>query len=170
MIPITLMMALSADGRIAKNQNQLVDWTSPEDKKLFVAESKEHGVIIMGENTFKTFPAPLPGRLNVVFSYNNQGNQKGLANVKYVSGEPETILLELEAMGYKSALLGGGCNLNSLFLKHKLISEIILTIEPVIFGSGLTLFDIDSPAKLHLKSLEKLNENAFVAHYLVDYK
>lgn len=167
MIPITLMMAVSADGRIAKNQSQLVNWTSPEDKKLFVAESKKHGVIIMGNNTFKTLPAPLPGRLNIVFSHNTK---EGPANVKYVSGKPETILLKLEKMGYKSALLGGGNNLNSLFLKHKLISEIILTIEPIIFGSGLPLFDNDSPVRLHLKSLKKLNENTFMAHYLVDYK
>lgn len=166
MIPVTLMMAISADGRIAKDKNQLANWTSPEDKKLFVAESKKHGVIMMGENTFNTFPSPLPGRLNVVFSENPKPNYK---NVKYVSGEIEIILEELKNMGYTSALLGGGCYLNSLFLKNKLISEIILTVEPKIFGTGLPLFDIDTDASLELVTLEKLNHNTFAVKYTVKY-
>lgn len=165
MIPVTLMMAISADGKIAKDKNQLANWTSPEDKKIFVAESKKHGVIMMGENTFNTFPAPLPGRLNVVFSENPKLNQD---NVKYVSGEPQIVLEELENLGYKSALLGGGCYLNSLFLKNKLISEIILTIEPIIFGSGLSLFDCDLIIKLELKSVEKLNDNTILVKYKVN--
>jgi len=166
MIPVTLMMAISVDGKIAKDKNQLANWTSPEDKKLFVAESKRHGVVMMGENTFNTFPSPLPNRLNVVFAENPKPNYD---NVKYVSGEIEKVLEELETMGYKSALLGGGCYLNSLFLKNKLISEIILTVEPKIFGSGLPLFDTDTEATLELKSLEKLNDNTFAVHYTVKY-
>lgn len=166
MIPVTLMMAISADGKIAKDKNQLADWTSREDKKLFVAESKKHGVILMGENTFNTFPSPLPNRLNVVFCENPKENQD---NVKYVSGEPEAVLKELEEMGYESALLGGGCFLNSLFLKNKLISEIILTVEPVLFGSGLPLFDTNTMASLELKSLDKLNDNTFAIKYKVNY-
>lgn len=166
MIPVTLMMAISADGKIAKDKNQLANWTSPEDKKIFVAESKKHGVVMMGENTFNTFPSPLPNRLNVVFSPDPKPNYD---NVKYVSGEPEKVLEELEQMGYKSALLGGGCFLNSLFLKNKLISEMVLTVEPKIFGSGLSLFDTDHEASLELNSLEKLNDNTFAVRYTVKY-
>lgn len=166
MIPVTLMMAISVDGKIAKDKNQLANWTSPEDKKLFVAESKRHGVVMMGENTFNTFPSPLPNRLNVVFAETLKPNYD---NVKYVSGEIAKVLEELETMGYKSALLGGGCYLNSLFLKNKLISEIILTVEPKIFGSGLPLFDTDTEATLELKSLEKLNDNTFAIKYKVKY-
>lgn len=160
------MMAISADGKIAKDKNQLANWTSPEDKKIFVAESKKHGVVMMGENTFNTFPSPLPKRLNVVFSENPKPNKD---NVKYVSGEPQKVLEELQSMGYTSALLGGGCYLNSLFLKNKLISEIILTVEPIIFGNGLPLFDIEAEAFLELKTLEKLNNHTFVIKYQVKY-
>ena len=82
MIPVTMMMAITVDGKIAKDKNQLADWTSREDKKLFVEISKQHGVIMMGENTFKTFPAPLPGRLNVVFS--RADNPPPITGVKWV--------------------------------------------------------------------------------------
>lgn len=167
MIPVTMMMAITVDGKIAKDKAQFADWTSREDKKLFVEISKAHGVIMMGENTFKTFPAPLKNRLNVVFSHTeNQPPQEG---VKWVKGEPEKILNELEQMGYKSALLGGGSFLNSLFLEKKLISEIILTVEPKIFGSGLSLFNRDLDTNLKLLEIKNLNENTVMLRYQVIY-
>ena len=167
MIPVTLMMAATVDGKIAKDGAQFADWTSREDKKLFVEISKAHGVIMMGENTFKTFPAPLKDRLNVVFS--NGVDLPATEGVKWVSGEPEKVLAELEALGYKSALLGGGAFLNSLFLEHKLINEIILTIEPKIFGAGLSLFDRDLDANLKLLEVKNLNENTLMLRYQVIY-
>ena len=160
-------MAMTADGKIAKDSTQLANWTSHEDKKLFVEISKQHGVIMMGENTFNTFPKPLPGRLNVVFT--KQENPEEINEVKWVSGEPEKVLEELEILGYKSALLGGGSTLNSLFLKNKLINEIILTVEPKIFGSGLSLFNEDINADLELITMEKLNENTIMLKYKVIY-
>ena len=167
MIPVTLIMAITADGKIAKDSTQFTDWTSREDKKLFVEVSKKHGVIMMGENTFKTFQKPLPGRLNVVFS--KQENPELIEGVKWVNGEPQKVLEELAALGYESALLGGGATINSLFLKNKLISEIILTVEPKIFGSGLSLFNEDLDANLKLLTVEKINENTVMLKYQVIY-
>ena len=94
MIPVTLMMAITVDGKIAKDQKQFANWTSREDKKLFVEISKQFGVVIMGKNTFATFPAPLKERLNVVFS--EEANPPVIEGVKWVSGEPEDVLQELE--------------------------------------------------------------------------
>lgn len=166
MIPITMMMALTADGKIAKDKTQFTDWTSREDKKLFIKISKSYGVIIMGANTFKTFPAPLKDRLNVVFSNQDNSPQDG---VKWVKGQPTQVLDELAKLGYKSALLVGGSSLNSLFLENKLISEIILTIEPKIFGTGLSLFNRDLDANLKLLKVKNLNNNTLMLHYQVLY-
>lgn len=158
-------MAMTADGKIAKDKTQFADWTSREDKKLFVEISKSCGVIMMGENTFNTFPSPLKDRLNVVFT--EDLNKPETAGVKWASGEPKTILEELEKMGYTSVLLGGGSFLNSLFLEKKLISEIVLTIEPKIFGAGLSLFNRDLDADLKLLEVKNLNENTIMLHYQV---
>lgn len=167
MIKIVLMMAQTVDGKIAKDKNHFANWTSKEDKKLFVSESKKHGVILMGENTFKTFPGPLPNRLNVVFSYSKEVSQ--VDNLKYVSGDPEEVLNELESLGYSSALLGGGANLNSLFLEKKLISEIVVSFEPKLFGQGLSIFSKACEVDLKLLELEKINEDAFYARYKLIY-
>ncbi|MDD5290863.1 MAG: dihydrofolate reductase family protein [Patescibacteria group bacterium] len=167
MIPVTMMMAITLDGKIAKHDKHFPDWTSKEDKKLFAKISKEHGVVMMGAKTFATFPAPLPGRLNVVFTL--EKNPPKTEGVKWVTGEPEPVLKELEKMGYKSALLGGGAFLNSLFLEKKLISEIILTIEPKIFGDGLSLFNKDFGVNLKLEKMEKINDDAIMVKYKVIY-
>jgi dihydrofolate reductase len=161
-----MMMAMTADGKIAKDKTQFADWTSREDKKLFVEISKAHGVIMMGENTFRTFPAPLKDRLNVVFSEADNPPQAG---VKWVTGDPTVVLAELEQLGYKSALLGGGSFLNSLFLEKKLITEIILTVEPKIFGAGLSLFNRDLNANLKLLEVKNLNPDTLMLRYQVLY-
>jgi dihydrofolate reductase len=167
MISVTLMMAITLDGKIAKNSSHFANWTSPEDKKIFKKVSKEFGVFMVGENTFKTFPGPLPGRLNVVFSRDRKLLQED--NLKYVQGNPKEVLKELEERGYKKVLLCGGANLNSLFLKNKLIDEMIITIEPKIFGSGLSLFSSEFDADLELKNIEKINDNALNIRYKVIY-
>lgn len=155
------------DGKIAKTDAHFPDWTSKEDKKLFAEISKEHRVVMMGEKTFATFPSPLKDRLNVVFTLSE--NPPETEGVKWVTGDPVEVLRELENMGYKKALLGGGAYLNTLFLEKKLINEIILTVEPKIFGAGLSLFNGDFNIGLELKELNKINDNAFVVKYKVNY-
>lgn len=162
---VVLMMAVTADGKIAKSSDHFPDWTSKEDKKMFAEVSKRHGAVIMGEKTFRTFPKPLPDRLNVVFSRDE--NLPQIENVKWVSGDPEKVLAELEKEGFKSAILGGGTDLNSQFLKRGLVGEIWLTIEPKIFGDGLPLFAGDFNTDLKLLCVEKINDNSVVVKYEV---
>jgi dihydrofolate reductase len=168
MLKIIMMMAITVDGKIAKNDKHFPDWTSPEDKKYFHKMSKECGVVIMGEKTFDTFPSPLPERLNVVFTL--IPDRPIQENVKWVAGEPKPVVEEIEKMGFKSAILGGGAGINSLFLKNKLIDEIILTIEPKIFGVGLSLFADEFNINLKLVNIEKLNNDSIALKYKVVYE
>ncbi len=162
---IIMVMAVTADGRIAKGADHFPDWTSTEDKQFFAKTSKEHSVVIMGDKTFNTFPSPLKERLNVVFTL--EENPKEIEGVKYVSGEPEDVLKELEEMGYESAVLGGGAFINGLFLEKGLIDEIVITIEPKIFGDGISLFKGDFNLDLKLIDTEKINDNSVVLRYKV---
>lgn len=160
-------MAITLDGKIAKNSDHFPDWTSSEDKKYFARISKEAGVVIMGDKTFFTFPSPLKERLNVVFTL--EENPKEIEGVKWVKGEPEKVLEELEKDGYESAILGGGAFINGMFLEKKLIDEIYVTIEPKIFGEGLSLFKGDFEVNLKLIEYEKINDEAVVLKYKVLY-
>lgn len=164
---IIMMMAMTADGKIAKNDNHFPNWTSREDKAIFAKITKEHRVVLMGDKTFWTFPTPLSDRLNVVFTL--EESPPRIEGVKWVSGEPEKVLTELEKMGYDSAVLGGGCHLNSLFLQKNLIDEIILTIEPKIFGDGLSLFQENVNINLELFDAKKINNQSVMLRYKVLY-
>ncbi len=162
---IIMMMAMTTDGKIAKNSDHFPNWTSREDKKMFAELSKKAGVVIMGDKTFFTFPAPLKDRLNVVFTLKK--DPKPIEGVKWVSGEPELVLKELEQLGYKDAILGGGSYMNSLFLEKGLIDEILVTVEPKIFGDGLGLFKGDFDVDLELLEVKKINGNSVVLRYKV---
>ena len=99
---LILMMAMTLDGIIAKNSNQLADWTSKADKKAFIAETKKHGVIIMGQTTFETIGRPLPGRLNLILSLEPEKfkdrQQPGI--LEFVKGTPEEIVAMLQSRGF----------------------------------------------------------------------
>jgi dihydrofolate reductase len=137
---IMLLAAVTIDGKIARDEHHFVDWSSKEDKKLFFSASKRAGVIIVGNNTYKTFPSPLPGRLHVVLTTNTQDKVSQPGVVEFTSLPPHDIVADLEARGYSEAVLTGGAQINALFLKARLVDEIWLTVEPLIFGAGIDLF------------------------------
>ncbi len=158
---------MTLDGKIAKTDSHFPDWTSKEDKKIFQEISKDAGVVIMGDKTFLTFPAPLNDRLNVVFTL--EENPKLIDGVRWVSGDPENVLQELKKQGHKKVILGGGAGINTLFLKQKLIDEIFITVEPKVFGAGISLFDGDFDINLKLIDVKKINADSIVLKYKVLY-
>lgn len=158
---------MTLDGKIAKNSDHFPDWTSREDKKYFSQISREAGVVMMGDKTFAIFSSPLKERLNVVFTM--QESPKEIEGVKWVKGEPEDVLKELENEGYEKAVLGGGAFINGMFLKEKLIDEIHVTVEPKIFGDGLGLFKGEFNVNLELLETKKINDDSIVLKYKVLY-
>ncbi len=156
-------MAITLDGKIAKTKDHFPSWTSKEDKNFFAKISKKHKAVLMGKNTFDTFKKPLKDRLNVVFT--NKKNLAKIKNVMWVSGKISPVLKKLEKMGYKSAVLGGGAMLNAEFLKEKLIDEIIVTINPKIFGRGISLLEGDFDIDLKLLKVENINKDTIALRY-----
>lgn len=165
---LILLMAMTLDGKIAKHANQLADWTSKADKKIFVAETKKAGVIVMGETTYNTIGRPLPGRLNLVLSLEPEKHENIPGSLEFIKATPKEIIALLENRGFESAILGGGATVNGSFLKENLIDEIWLTIEPKLFGDGMALFNgADVDLNLELLSLEKLDANVLQARYKI---
>lgn len=162
---VVMVMATTLDGKIAKHAGHFPNWTSKEDKQMFAKYSKQCGVIILGKKTFDTLPSPLKERLNVVFT--REKNLPQIEGVRWVSGEPEDVLRELEKEGYKEVILGGGATINDLFLEKKLIDEIMMTVEPKIFGAGLSLFSKPHEADLELIEMKKINNNSILLRYKV---
>ena len=63
----------------------------------------------------------------------------------------------------------GGTQTYTYFLENDLLDELYLTIEPIIFGRGLNLFEStkDALAKFRLESTKQLNEKgSLLLHYI----
>lgn len=146
---IFIIAALTADGFIAKDAGHLASWTSKADKKRFVELTKKAGVMVMGSKTFKTIGKALPGRRTIVYS-----SQKDiLGGVEVTSEDPKILIERLKKEGYTSIAICGGSSIYSLFMESGLVNKMYLTIEPLVFGKGLTLFNKEINASFTLTSV-----------------
>mgnify|MGYP001603413957 CR=1 FL=1 len=165
-------MAESLDGSIAYDSNHAANWTSKEDKKFFVEETKKGGAIVFGQNTFKTLgDKPLPGRLNVVMTINEEDKKKEKPGSLefFVSEKPQTVLSVLKKKGLKKIFIGGGSIINGLFFDAGLVDELWITVEPKIFGTGMRILsDKKRDINLTLKSVKKDNQTVLLK-YGVNY-
>ena len=166
MLKTTLLMAVTADGKIAKSDDHFPDWTGSADKKLFAKISKEAGVVIMGSKTFDTFGKPLPGRKNVVMT-RNASRVSSWENLMYTDRAPRVIVEDLAKEGFSHAILAGGATINTLFARAGLIDEIMITICPTIFGAGISLFSDSVDMDLDLKTVETVGEGLVSVTYSV---
>jgi len=168
MIKTFIIVAQTADGFIAKNSGHEATWTSKEDKKRFVAITKRAGVMIMGLNTFNTFPSPLPGRLHIVYSPDeNAGDNNIPGVVEYTKDAPADLIKKLEERGFTEVAICGGTTIYTMFMKSGLVETIYLTIEPKLFGKGMGIFNEDLDIKLELVESSVMEGGTMLLEYKV---
>src|SRR3989344_7183807 len=160
MIRTFIIAAMTADGFIARDAHHLASWTSKEDKKFFVERTKQAGVMIMGANTFETFGKPLKGRLNIVYS-----RSKKYDGVEVTDKPPAELLKDLEARGYTEVAICGGASIYTMFMKAGLVDTLYLTIEPLLFGTGVSIFNEQLEVNLKLISVTNLSNNVLLLEY-----
>lgn len=145
----------SIDGYITKHDGATTDWASPEDQKHFFGFLRSCDVSVMGGETYRASRSAILAE--VVARRDNQAPDKARPRRKVVwTREPDTYaadavpgLLEFtnEPLGeivstlrrdghQRCAVLGGG-ELYGAMLAADLIDEILLTLEPVAFGTGV---------------------------------
>lgn len=162
MIQVSLIAVLSADGYIARRPDETVDWSSAEDKQLFVTLTKATGTIIIGSTTYKTLPSKLLGRRVIVYSHTS------LEGVETTQEEPEALLRRLENEGVRAVAICGGASVYDAFLRTDLIHELHLVTEPLLFGTGIRLCYEPLHTRLHLTEHRQLNTSGTVySHYEV---
>ena len=160
------MMALTLDGRIARDVNDPVDWTGKADKKKFVEITRAAGVVILGSTTYDAIGRPLPGRKNVVLTKNTD-RVSDAENLVYTDQAPEDILRELEKDGYTSAAPIGGSTINTLFARKNLVDEMYITIVPKVFGQGVPVFNNHLDLRLRLLEMETIEDGHILLRYAV---
>ncbi|MCP4672070.1 MAG: dihydrofolate reductase [Desulfobacula sp.] len=163
---VILLMAVTADGMIARDSSQIIDWTGKEDKKYFVHITKKAGIMIMGSKTFDMIGSALPERKNIVMT-RDKTRQSHDKNLIFTDNPPGSILKELKSQGFQYAVLIGGSIVNTLFLQENLIDEIHVTIVPRLFGQGLSLFSKSFDTKLELINVGKFANGHVLLKYQV---
>ena len=163
-VKLVLIMAITADGIIARNTAHFPDWTGRADKRMFKQLSTQAGVVIMGSQTYAPIGKPLPNRFNVVLTRHPEKYTEK-PNLKFSSDPPHEILAFLASKGYRTAILAGGATINTLFLRARLIDEMILTITPKLFGKGLSLFSESIDVELELLSYNLLESGHIMLRY-----
>ncbi|MDE2188150.1 MAG: dihydrofolate reductase [Patescibacteria group bacterium] len=142
----SLIVATSKDGFIArdKDKDPSTIWTSHEDKKRFVELSKRIGTIVLGLNTFNTFPhdengnpKPLKGRRHIIYADREIAPHP---DVEVTTDKPEVLLEKLNDRGIKEVAIAGGASIYRMFLDTNLVDTIYMTVEPIEFGSGVPFY------------------------------
>ena len=162
---VVIVAAVSIDGKIAQSQNQSsLDWTSKEDTRFFVEKTKEAGVVVMGRTTFDPIGKPLKGRRLIVMS---RDEAKEMEGVEYVDMSAEDLAKQLEAEGVSEVVIAGGASVYSQFLDAGLVTDVFLTVEPIMFGDGVPLASGFDRIDLHLEQMSRLGEQGILLHYTI---
>jgi dihydrofolate reductase len=167
-----IIAAVSADGFIAKDATHAAFWTSKEDKARFVKLTREAGVVIMGSTTYATLPRPLKERRNIVYT-----KSKTFENpeTETTQEKPQDLIERLkkelgpDGKPIQSIAICGGSQIYSMFLKARVVDKIYLTIEPIIFGKGISLFNEELSIHLKLVAAEGTPSGSLLLEYDVDY-
>lgn len=164
MIHVFLIAAITADGFIARDEKHSAFWTSKDDKKRFVELTKRAGVVVMGSTTYTTLPRPLKERINIVYT-----RDKKFEGAEVTQKTPLELIKDLEGRGFKEVAICGGSNIYTMFMKANVVDRVFLTIEPLVFGKGITLFKEELQHKLVLVSAVQAESGSLLLEYKVDY-
>ncbi len=164
----TVLVAVSIDGRIAAHSRQFTNWTSKEDKDFLHKHLDRSDVVVVGSNTYETAKKPLSQRNCLVLTRKVLKATKKREGLVFFNPAKESVDGYIRKMGYRRVAILGGSQVYTYFLEKNLLDEIYLTIEPVIFGKGLGMFETKNFELRRWKfvSVKKLNrKGSLVLHY-----
>ncbi len=157
---IKLYIAVSIDGYIAQSDGG-VAWLdeipNPDQTDYgYFDFYKSIDTTLMGNATYQqilTFDIPFPyaDKTNYVFSRKEQVDNE---DVKFVRKNVSDFVEELQSQKGGDIWLIGGGQLNAAFLEEGLIDEIIVSIMPIVLGSGMPLFAVQNiKSRFNLKKV-----------------
>lgn len=163
---VVLAYVTSLDGFLTNSAGQeAAIWASPEDQKQFKELARECGVVVIGTNTYVSHKAslvPENGLLRIVMTREPEKYDKELVSgsLEFSSLSPQELVKKISSGGRRKILLAGGPKLYGEFFKEKIVTELHVTLEPVLFGAGLAAGSgIPSDVALQLMDSVQLNAN-----------
>ena len=165
---VTLYMAISLDGFIATSDGDS-DWVSPVDSKEFEKQVAEAGCIVVGRRTFDQFRGelyPMAGVSNIVMTEKRQLTDEN-SDVVFTRSCQQALACA-EQRGHDQVLLIGGGHVNGAFLQSRLIDEVIMSVHPLILGSGIKVFEaFEKQVDLRFVSSQQMEAGLIQLRYTV---
>ena len=174
---VVYYIAVSVDGFIADTKGNTEAFSMTADYiPDYIRSLREYDTVLMGKNTYEAGykfgikpgePSPMYSHMmQYVFSqtmeqYENEGLQ-------VIRDDPARFVQGLKSQQGGAIYLCGGGNLAGCLLKASLIDELILKVNPLIFGKGIPLFsDYDVPLSLALLDTKVYQDgNVFLRYQL----
>ncbi len=179
MFKLTIHMVSSLDGIIAKKDNSVSWFNTPDhyDKGTELTKQdikdflKTIDCYIMGARTYehalklsKSFGWAYGDVPTIVVTHRCLPLYK--SNIELYNGDLTKLVDEQLKSKYKNVWLVGGAMLANEFIHLRLADEIRLSIMPVILGEGLLFFEqFEQEQTLHLKEVTPYKSGMVELHY-----
>ena len=183
-IHLTLDGVMQAPGRPDEDRRDgfehggwAASYSDPEQQKSVGASMANTGAILLGRRTYEDFFKVWPNRTDNPFSTILNNTLKYVAshtleeplpwmNSRLLAGNAEDAVAKLRKQDGKDiVILGSGVLVQSL-LRANLIDQLMLTIHPLVLGSGNRLFPTGgAPATLRLIDTKATSKGVVMATY-----
>jgi len=153
-------IATSIDGYIAKvdgSINWLTEIPNPDNSDYGFSEFlKGIDAILMGRKTFEAVLGfdewPFEKPVFVLSNSLSELHGRWASKAEIIKGDLKEVIKLLNNKGIINLYIDGGKTINS-FLSIDLIDEMIITVIPILLGTGIHLFD-DGGLELRFKHVE----------------
>lgn len=175
--PVVYYVATSIDHYVA-HEDDTVGGFLTEGQHIgdYFSSLKEYDTVLMGRRTYEWGyqygvepgqPVPTYGHMmQYVFSASMPAYEH--EQLRVIRDDPAVFVRQLKAEAGGAIYLCGGGALAGYLLEQGLVDEIILKINPVIFGRGIAVFgDLNQQIALTLLDTKVYSNGTIFTHYAV---
>lgn len=147
---VILYIAASLDGYIAKPNDDLSFLSLAEQEGDYYGYGQFMNTVdtmVLGRKTYdwvvgQVGSFPDEGKTVYVIT---QTPREPIGNICFYTGSPQTLITTLKNQPGQNIFINGGAQLVNSLLQHRLIEEFIISVIPVLVGSGTRLFARGQP-------------------------
>ncbi len=167
MVHYYTLLAITLDGFIARYSGQMSDWTSKEDREHLTEMENKADVLLMSRISYEVAKNYLTKRKCLILTRSVDSVKEVSANEVYINPEKTDLQKYIQKNDYNEVCVLGGRGAYNYCLENNMIGDLYITIEPLLFGEGITAFNKKIKTKeFELIESKKLNENgSLLLHY-----
>jgi riboflavin biosynthesis pyrimidine reductase len=171
---VFLVAVASLDGYITRHDEPGARFASPEDGRHFAQFLQTCDASVFGSGTWEADREPIaagftssPDRLRYVLTRrpDHYAPETIPGTLEFSAETPAQAVASLTERGYqRCALLGGGA-IYGAFMAADLVDELLLTVEPLVFGAGVRWGTVAVDKRYDLVEVAKLSANTLLLRY-----